>query len=663
LSDWPAGSAARFLQLSHFRSTRRPWRITSIASGACLLVGVAAAIAALILTSLASATSATGLLGLCTASLLLAAAGLLSIAAISRARHLVLLVEQGSLEGQRAPGAESGTEPAPPPLDRAEVADVLARAVRHLERSAGWHQRLRVGSLALLALAALVWFWPRAGTGAPGNGDFVLAGIAIVVAFPMLVLERWLAGLSEAELPEARALERVMCATLLGLFGGAAATIAIGIGFDWAIWIERAIALLLSVVAVELLARAVAPMFLPPPPIEHTLGISDSAVVGAILASATSRRRAGVTLRDRFGFDLSRSWALRFVRQAFPFVAFVMLLAAWGASGLTALGLDERGIYERFGVPVEVLKPGLHLRLPWPLGIVRRVENGMIHQLSVGYSTETADDTGRSLLPTAAVLGPDAAHAEDPAPAGADRLWDQAHPAEASFLIASESGGRQSFQLVDIDLRIVYRLRLGDDGAIAAAYRIEAPDAMVRSAAGRLLARYFADRTLLGVLGASREEMTAEIKGGLQSELDRLSRGIEVLAIVIDAIHPPPGAADSFHNVQAAEITAQTSIATERGRAAQNLNIARQESNRIQDDALAHAVETVNAADIAEQRFSADHAAHATTGRAFLLERWLGGLSRALSKAQLVIVDHRLENAGAPTIDLRNPSLYIEPTP
>ncbi|HUK07806.1 MAG TPA: protease modulator HflK [Stellaceae bacterium] len=663
MSDSSADPAARFLQLSHFRSARRAWRITSIASSACLLGGVIAAVAAVILTSLADAANAVGLLGLCSGSLLLAACGLLSIAAISRARLLVLLVEHGSLEAQHAPAAESDAESAPPSPDRAEMAEVLARAVHRLERSAGWHQRLRVGSLAVLALAALVCFWPRPGTGATGNTDFVLAGIAIVAAFPMLVLERWFASLSEAELPEALALERLMCATLLGLFGGAAATIAVGIGFEWAIWIERAIALVLSVVALELLARAVAPVFLPPPRVEETLGIADSAVMGVILASLTSRRRVGATLRDRFGFDLSRSWALRFMRQAFPFVAFAMLLAAWGSSGLTALGLDERGIYERLGVPVEVLKPGLHLRLPWPLGIVRRVEYGAIHQLSVGYSAETAADTGRSLLPTAAVQGPDTAHAEDPAPEGADRLWDQAHPAEASFLIASESGGRQSFQLVDIDLRIIYRLRLGDDGAMAAAYRIEAPDAMVRSAAGRLLARYFADRTLLGVLGASREEMTAEIKSGLQSELDRLSRGIEVLAIVIDAIHPPPGAADSFHNVQAAEITAQTGIATERGRAAQNLNIARQESNRIEDDALARAVETVNAADIAEQRFSADHTAHAKTGKAFLLERWLGGLSRALSKAQLVIVDHRLDNAGAPTIDLRNPSLYIEPTP
>jgi regulator of protease activity HflC (stomatin/prohibitin superfamily) len=638
--------------------------MTSIASGICLAASGVTAIPALFLTLLGHGATEISLLGLCSCSLLLAGAGLLSAASISRARFLVLVVEQGSLDAQHAPAVESDSEAAAPaPLDRAEMVDVLGRAVRNLERSAGWHQGMRTGALTLLAVVILIAYWPRLGPGTAGNAIFVLAGIAALAAFPLLVLERWLAGTVAGELPEAPALARLMRAPLLALLGGAAATVAIGIGFDWALWVERAIALVLLAVALELLVRASAPMFLPAPVAEAARGIADSAIMGAILASPTSRRRAGTTLRERFGLDLSRSWALRFMRQAFPFVAFGMLLAAWGASGLTALPLDERGIYERLGVPTEVLKPGLHLRLPWPLGIVRRIEYGTIHQLSVGYSSETADDAGRSLLPIAEVQGPDTARAEDPAPVGADRLWDQAHPSEASFLIASESGGRQSFQLVDIDLRVVYRLRLSDDGAMAAAYRIEAPDAMVRTAAGRLLAQYFADRTLLGVLGASREVMTADLKAALQAELDRLSSGLEVLAIAIDAIHPPPGAADSFHNVQAAEIAAQTAIAIERGRATQNLNIAQQESIRIADDAQAQAAETVDAAEIAEQRFSADRTAHADSGKAFLLERWLGGLSRALSKSQIIIVDHRLENAGAPTIDLRNPSLYIEPTP
>jgi regulator of protease activity HflC (stomatin/prohibitin superfamily) len=35
--------------------------------------------------------------------------------------------------------------------------------------------------------------------------------------------------------------------------------------------------------------------------------------------------------------------------------------------------LDQRAVYERFGAPVRVLHPGLHLILPWPLGRLRPV--------------------------------------------------------------------------------------------------------------------------------------------------------------------------------------------------------------------------------------------------------------------------------------------------
>src|SRR5581483_10827444 len=118
------------------------------------------------------------------------------------------------------------------------------------------------------------------------------------------------------------------------------------------------------------------------------------------------------------------------------------------------------------------------------------------------------------------VAAVDTAAAEDPAPVGADRLWDQRHASEASFLIASESGGRQSFQLVDIDLRVTYRLALDDAGALAAAYGVESPEALVRAGVGRLLAQYFASRTLLGLLGERREVMTAELQQQLQQRLD-----------------------------------------------------------------------------------------------------------------------------------------------
>src|SRR5581483_8522915 len=134
-------------------------------------------------------------------------------------------------------------------------------------------------------------------------------------------------------------------------------------------------------------------------------------------------------VRRQFGIDLSRSWALAFVREAaFP-IAVAMVVVAWATTGLTALGLNERAVYERLGEPVAVLGPGLHLHLPWPLGIMRRVELGTVHEIPVVFSAGGEPAASARGAATAQSL-PDAA-AEDPPPPSADRLWDASHPSEA----------------------------------------------------------------------------------------------------------------------------------------------------------------------------------------------------------------------------------------
>ena len=72
-----------------------------------------------------------------------------------------------------------------------------------------------------------------------------------------------------------------------------------------------------------------------------------------------------------------------------------------------------------------------------------------------------------------ATLGPaDRIAAEAVPPASLDRLWEQEHSGETAFLIASESGGRQSFQTVAADVRVQWRVGLSDAAALDAAYRI-----------------------------------------------------------------------------------------------------------------------------------------------------------------------------------------------
>jgi regulator of protease activity HflC (stomatin/prohibitin superfamily) len=318
-------------------------------------------------------------------------------------------------------------------------------------------------------------------------------------------------------------------------------------------------------------------------------------------------------------------------------VAFFLLLG-WGLSGVALVPLDGRAVYERFGAPIRVLHPGLHIGLPWPLGTARPIEYGRIHEIG--------------LVPTP----PDAQPrytAEDPSPTNADRLWDTVHPAEITLVIASDANNRQSFQSVSADLRVLYRVGLTDEAAIQAAYAIAAPEDLVRAAAGRVTAAYFAARTLDAVLGANRETMAATLRTRVQAELDRHDTGLQIVDVVIEAIHPPAGAAEAYHNVRAAEIAARTAVAVEHGAAATIYAQSHQYAYQMTAAAHAAAAETVAAARTQAVRFTADQQADRAGGPSFLLERYFFALSSALARAPKTIIDHRLNWPEAPVLDLR----------
>jgi regulator of protease activity HflC (stomatin/prohibitin superfamily) len=271
-----------------------------------------------------------------------------------------------------------------------------------------------------------------------------------------------------------------------------------------------------------------------------------------------------------------------------------------------------------------------------------------VHEIPIVFSAEGEPGS------QAASANQPARGAEDIPPASADRLWDASHPGEASYLIASESQGKQSFQTVNIDLRVVYRVGLSDEAARAAAYAIADPEALIRAAAGELLVRYFARYTLLDVLGQSRERFTNDFRTELQTELQGLSTGIDVIAVIVEAIHPPPGAASAYHNVQAAEILAHSQIALRQADAISELKSAQQDATDDRNNALATAAERVDQAQAESVLFQGDRQAYHQDGKAFLLERWFSHLSTALAKSGFIVIDHRLKGATAPTIDLRS---------
>jgi regulator of protease activity HflC (stomatin/prohibitin superfamily) len=524
-----------------------------------------------------------------------------------------------------------------------------------LATAAAWPPVLIVLLFGLLATGGvMVGWWVSAQAAVDPVIRQVLGGTLVVISFPFLVLERSYADLSAEMLPEAPQLERLLRVPLTACLGLGISMILVSLGFGWGFWIERATALLIIITALELILRSLAMCFIPFAPIERLRTVADSSVAGLLRLSMPNFHAFNVAVRQQFGIDLSRSWALAFIQRASLPVVIGLALMAWGITGITALGLNQRAVYERFGSPVAVFGPGLHVHLPWPVGVMHAVELGVVHDIPIAVSP-TGDPTQASQPSAGVDQQQELVGAEAPAPPSVDRLWNASHPSEQNYLIASEASGQQSFQVADADLRVVYRVGLSDAAALDFAYRVADPEVFIRAVAGQLLVQHFSRHTLLDVLGQSRETFANEFRTALQDQLDRMSSGIEVIAVVIEAIHPPPGAAAAYHGVQAAEIFAHVEIALQRASAIRTAKTAEQGAMEQRNRAIAAATELRDRANSESVLFEADRQAWQRDNQAFLLERRFERLVSGLAKSELIVIDHRLNGRNGPTIDLRSP--------
>lgn len=505
---------------------------------------------------------------------------------------------------------------------------------------AGW-------ALLSLISISLIWNLALAGTqvGVVGN---VVGGVLLLIAFGLLVLERQLSNESEASWPEAEPLAqlgRVAIGTLLiaafCLFFSSAERV-------WPARLAVLIGLLPGLVAVELLIRALMSVFSPRNERLEPRLVASSFAAGLLRWPPRPLTALQNELHNRFGIDLRQIWAFTYMRRAFLPVMAVIVALGWALSGVHEIPMQGRGIYERFGKPVEVMGPGLHAGLPWPFGTVLPVENGVVHELATSVSE------GASAEQT---LDP----AEGPPPLIANRLWDATHINDKSQVIASGAGDKQSFQIVNMDVRFVYRIGLSDEAAMAAIYNSADIPSLIRSTASRILVHDFASRTLDELLGEQRTALAADIGDAVARDLQKLDSGVEILATVVESIHPPAGAANAYHAVQAAQISAQALISRERGAAADKANLAQLHASTAHDRAASVSREVLATAQSADLRFSAEQQGYAKAGQAFVLEQYLSQLTLGLAHAKLLVLDHRLGASSAPTIDLRSFTLPVDP--
>lgn len=505
-------------------------------------------------------------------------------------------------------------------------------------------------AFAAIVLISVLWQLPIPANDA-GEAGYFAGSVFILCAFAVLVLERHWTLKNPLEWPEAAKLAPMM-RMMIGVF--LLSALALMFAREASVWPAHLLmltGLLPGMVALELFLRALMAMFSPPREDKEPEFIAGSLLAAQICWPPRPLQFVQNELHQHFGIDLRQIWAFHFMRRALLPLAAILLLTGWLLTGISEVPLTQRGIYESFGKPVAVRQPGLHAGLPWPFGRTRMVDNGEVHELTTG-SEEPVTTTPVTVADTA----------EGPAPESANRLWDSGHSSDKSQIIASATRDRQSFQIMNMDVRFVYRIAMNDGAAMASLYHTDNMPVLIRSIANQVLVHDFSSRTLDSLLGSDQTRLAADIGRKVQSQLDHLNSGVELLATVIESIHPPAGAADAYHSVQAAQILAQSANAGEKGQAAQQLNAAQQFARLAQDTASAQSHENLDQAQVMALRFNAENQAYQAGGQSFLTDRYFSQLILAMQQhPEVLIVDHRIGGGTSPVLDLRNFTLPFTP--
>ena len=512
LSEGPAPPASG--------SHRDPYRSVVLVLLAAALLGVAGAIVATAMTS--------DMVLLQLAITLYFAVGILTGVATAQS------------ERARTARAEiASSEPPPGPADGASE----SQAPRKIEPSIlirrlkvvweGWRQWfkglgvlgiIRVSTAtagALVLLSILMFTLPENRptpllTGVIASGCLMAAGLAAIAA-------RYLEQIGALELPEAPALCQGarLLAWVLGL-----AALSIGLAR-----VEQQTALRVSYLVLFVVNAALCYGLLAQR--QPAGGVQESFPLDlGVLSALGGRPNIFASILDagerQLGIDLRSTWALTVVRRSLEPLAIGLCLIGWLSTSLTMVGIEEQGLVERLGVPVQgqVLMPGLHLHWPWPVDRVFRIPVKRVQALAVGHEGEEAG-------------GPE------------NVLWAREHAANEYTLLLGN--GRD---LITIDAAVQYRI----NDPRAWRYRSQNPADALRAIAYRTVMRSTVNRTLADALSENVVTLTNSMREMVQQEANALGLGVEIVGFTVGGMHPPVMVAGDYEAVVSAELGKVTAV-------------------------------------------------------------------------------------------------------
>jgi membrane protease subunit HflK len=238
----------------------------------------------------------------------------------------------------------------------------------------------------------------------------------------------------------------------------------------------------------------------------------------------------------------------------------ILLLAAWAVfSSFYTVQPEQQAVVKRFGAVVQITDPGLHFKLPFGIDQVQRVASARVLKQEFGFRTAGQRSDQRT------------------------RYSEQDFSNESLMLTGD-------LNVIDVEWVVQYRIQ----DPIKYLYQLRQPDRTLRDISESVMRRVVGNRLGSEVLTVGRVEIAEGAREEIQSIMDLYDAGIHIITVELQDVVPPKAVRPAFNEVNEARQERERMINEATKRANQQIPRAEGEAQRLIADAQGYATERVN---------------------------------------------------------------------
>jgi len=282
------------------------------------------------------------------------------------------------------------------------------------------------------------------------------------------------------------------------------------------------------------------------------------------------------------------------------YIIAIIVILAWVLSGIYIVAPDEVGVVKRFGEYSRTTMSGPHYHLPYPVESVLKPKVTQIRRFEIGFRT---------------------VHPGPP---------PQYRPVadEALMLTGDEN---------IIDLWFIVQYKIGDANKFL--FNVADPYNTIRSAAEAAMREVIGNNKIDEALTAGKLQITNEAEQTLQAILDNYNSGFQVVAVQLQAVHPPEQVKDAFKDVVSAREDQNRFINEAEGYANDILPKAKGRAAELVAQAQAYKEEKIKRAEGDASRFESLFMEYEKARDVTRKRLYLETMERVLGKARKFILD------------------------